>query len=74
MPQTITIRVPQKGLSKNESKVHVETDGFVGTNCRTATEQLEKLFGGMQEETIKPEMYAEGHACEFVSQQSPPPG
>lgn len=51
--KTITVTVAKDGSTK------VETKGFTGSSCQTASEFLEKALGSRQSEKLTAEYYAE---------------
>lgn len=55
--KTIEILVPLEGISTGKKQPKLETFGFVGESCKTATEAYEKALGAVMNEDIKPEMY-----------------
>lgn len=66
--KTVSVIVPLKGISKGTSQIKIETSGFQGQACKTATEALEKLFGGSQTEELKNEFYEQTEGVERVTQ------
>ena len=52
--QTITVDISASG------EVKVETAGFKGKSCQSATEQLEKALGSVSSDSKKPEFYQQG--------------
>ena len=51
--KTIEITVSPKGASK------VETKGFAGSNCQSASAAFEAALGAKSSETLTPEFYAD---------------
>ena len=51
MSQTIEVVVAPNGETR------VETKGFTGGSCRTASEFLERALGASTSERLKPEFY-----------------
>lgn len=68
MAKTIKMTIPLKGISKGERKPTFETDGFVGEECRTATEAFEQALGATVDETVKDEMYDVEERHEFLQE------
>jgi hypothetical protein len=56
--KTIKITIPRKGISEGKTHVTIEAEGYTGTSCQSATEKFKAALGALQEEEIKPEMYA----------------
>lgn len=54
----VEIIVPQKGIATGKSSLKIETTGFQGQECRTATAAFEAM-GVEVEEEVKPELYEE---------------
>lgn len=53
----IKMTVPLKGLSTGRSTVKIETSGFSGVACKSATEFLEQSLGKVVADEATNEMY-----------------
>ena len=68
MAKTIKGFFPLKGASEGKVSPTFETDGYVGEDCRTATEAFEKALGSGEEVEVKPEMYETEERREFLTE------
>lgn len=65
----IEITVPRKGFSQGKSSVKIETSGFQGQSCQTATEAFQKCLGGeVHDEELKAEFYETESGVEWLNE------
>ena len=57
MAKQIIMTVPCEGISTGKTVPGIETSGFKGGECKTATAALKAALGEVRDETLKPEYY-----------------
>ena len=64
----IIMTVPRKGISENKAHPVVETQGFVGATCQSASDFLTKALGTVEEDKPTAEMYDTEQNVERLSE------
>ena len=67
MSKKIIVTIPLVGISQGHRGITVETTGFVGPACQTATENIQKAMGQVVNEELTAEYYEQQERLEFLN-------